>query len=445
MLRSSLRCLTPSLRDLIHRLDSFEKEIIELKAFRQAVETSSPDVAAAAEALAKERRKAKPQIDVVLENPLTAGEFVELNQFYALQIMQSLPLGNMVHIRTFEDLCAHAKLVHREYLVRVAQRARALTHAPVGLSQMPSIQELRRWYEWSFHDVKSTSPPVDRQSALNFDTLIRRVFLRHYNVSALLTDAMYELGERERWTERSFSDKSLADTFEELQEFFHGFCMGRVRLRFLVGNYMYLSTRILDVEPKDSEKLTVPLFFDHDPEKFAGQICRECSLTQLLKCAIRSARDIYDEADIELRIAGDESLTFVGIPYILYDILSAMIDDAIQANLLRQETFGVACTPVVITLAQQEGNERFCVRVSDTAGGMPLGKAEHVLRYWSFYKTEEKEPKLSSTWIHSPIRMPYAYCAAQTIGGDISVFSIEGYGTDRILYLPSTGVQNIHI
>ncbi|KAF5215401.1 putative pyruvate dehydrogenase (lipoamide) kinase [Trypanosoma cruzi] len=445
MLRRCFRFSIPHLQDLIHRLDYFEKEIIELRAFRQMVEAASPEMALAAEAIAKERQRAKGDIDVVMEYPLTSEEFVELNQFYALQKEKRLPLRNMMHIRNVEDLYVHAKIIHREYLVRLAQRARALTLAPMGLSQMPSIQELRRSYEWSFHGVNSTKPPIDLESAQEFDSLMRCVFLRHYNVSSLLSEGMYELGQREMWSERDFSDKSLVETFEELQVFFDEFCTGRVRLRFLVGNYMYLSTHILNVEPKESEKLTTSLFFDHDPDSFTGMICRKCSLENVLKCAIRAANDLYDESDIELRVAGDPNLTFVGIPYIMYDTLSAMIDDAIQANMIRQEKYGVACTPVVVTLSQRDENEQICVRVSDTAGGMPLEEVKHALKYSSSFKVSEQETKTANTWIHSPIRMPYAYCAARVIGGDISVVSIEGYGTDRILYFPRSGIRDIHI
>lgn len=445
MFRRCLRLSIPSIQDLVHRLDFFEKEIIDLRAFRQAVETTFPDVAVAATRLAKERHKAVKEIDVIVENPLTPEEFIDLNQFYALQMVQSLSLENMMYLRSFEDLCTYAKTIHREYLVRVAKRARALSHAPMGLSQMPSIQELRRWYEWSFHDVKSTTPPVDLQSAQKFDSLIRRVFLRHYNVSSLLCQGMYELRDRERWTEHSFSDKSLQTSINELQFFFDEFCTSRVKLRFLVGNYMYLSTRILQVELKESEKLTAPLFFDHDPHSFTGLICHECSLTKILKCVIQSAKSRYDESGIELRVAGDPNLTFVGIPYIMYDILSALVDDAVQANLVRQERFGVACTPVLLTVSQRDGCEQFSVRISDTAGGMPLDEAKHVLGYWSLYNASETVSKKADTWIHSPIRMPYAHCAAQAISGDISVVSIEGYGTDRVLYIPFTGVKDIRI
>ncbi|RNF04223.1 putative pyruvate dehydrogenase (lipoamide) kinase [Trypanosoma conorhini] len=445
MFRRCLLFTTPQLRDLIHRLDYFEKELIELKAFRQVVEAASPDLAAAAEVLARERRKFREDLDVVVDNPLTAEEFVELNQFYAVQKEKRLPLVNMMHIRNIEDLYAYAKIIHREKLVRLAQRARALNHAPMGLSQMPSIQELRRWYEWSFHGIKSTKLPVDLESAREFDAMVRCIFLRHYNVSALLSEGMYELGRREMWSERDFSDKTLAPALEEIQSFFDDFCGGRVRLRFLVGHYMYLSTHILHVEDKDVEKLTRPLFFDHDPSSFVGMICRECSLAAVVKCAIRAATELYDESNIELRIAGDPNLTFVGIPYVMYDVLSAMIDDAIQANVMRQEKYGVACTPVVVTISQRDENEQICVRVSDTAGGMPLEEVRHALKYWSAFKATEHEKKVCKTWIHSPIRMPYAYCAARAIGGDISVVSIEAYGTDRILYIPRSGLKDISI
>jgi pyruvate dehydrogenase kinase 2/3/4 len=39
-------------------------------------------------------------------------------------------------------------------------------------------------------------------------------------------------------------------------------------------------------------------------------------------------------------------------------------------------------------------------------------------------------------WSHSSIRLPYAAVAARIFGGDTTVTSIEGYGTDRQIYIP---------
>lgn len=49
------------------------------------------------------------------------------------------------------------------------------------------------------------------------------------------------------------------------------------------------------------------------------------------------------------------------------------------------------------------------------------------------------------TWTRSPIRLPYANCVARAIGGDFRVASIEGYGTDRYVYFPASGIAGISI
>ncbi|KAG8340112.1 putative Mitochondrial branched chain alpha ketoacid dehydrogenase kinase [Trypanosoma vivax] len=433
----------PNLNDIIHRLDSIERQIIELKAFRQAVCTMFPEVESAAVDLAKERENTNLNVDIISIDPLSSDEFVELNQFYAHQIVQSIPLRNLAHIGNIDDLFGYARTVHRECLVRIAQIVRALYHASLGLSQMPSVQQLCRCYEWSFHDVKTTKVPTNPDDAIKFDTLFRRLFLRHYNVSVLLSEGMQELGQREKWNEGSFTDKSLSETFDELQLFFDNFCMSRVRLRFLVGNYIQLSTQILNIQPKCCEKLTGPIHFDHTPGSFVGQLCRECSLVKLVECVIRSASNGGEGPKIELQLDSVSNHTFLGIPYIIFDILSALFDDAIQANFSRQEKTGIPCSTIVVTVAQSESNKQLSVRISDTAGGMPLHEAEHALRYWSIYRCTEDMLKNSNTWIHSPIRLPYAYCAARVLGGDISVISVDGYGTDRFLYLPSDGIERI--
>lgn len=435
-----------TVRDITDRLDSFEKEVIELKAFRKAVEATSPGVAAAAQQLIEKHGLPVKSIQANLSSPLTAEEFVDLNQFYAVQKPKRIEAESLLYITTPNNLLKHAAIVHREYLVAVACLARSLNLAPYGLSQMPSIKELKRWYQWTFHDMRNTQTPTDAGTAADFDNLVRRAFLRHYNVSTLLSDGLLELAKREQW---GAVDDEMRSAYVDLEEFFDDFCCSRVRLRFLIGNYMYLSTQILNVKQDtaksgDTEGITNPIFFNHNPNDYVGQICKKCSLALLLKCAIRNAQKNFDDAEIELRISGNADLTFVGIPYITYDILSAMIDDAVQANHRRQELYGTPCSKIDVTLAQREGSKSYVVRISDTAGGMPLSAADLSLTLWSTTLQTMSDDKCK-TWIQSPIRLPYAYCAARVIGGDLTVASIEGYGTDRQLYLPSTGLLKFSI
>ncbi|KAG5493012.1 hypothetical protein JKF63_01593 [Porcisia hertigi] len=443
----SIPLLGPMFTELVERLDSFEKEFIEWKAFRKAVELTSPQVADAAKEIAAESLKEVKISTVNLENPLTSQEFMELNQFYARQKIKNLSFENLLYLNTPNDLMQHAETVFPQMLVRIARLVRHLNNASYGLSQMPEIQELKKWYEWSFHDVRSTPVPTNRDGLYRCDRMVRRVFLRHYNVSPLITEGMVHFASREGWTQIY---EEVMRTYDELPLFFEAFCLARVRLRFLVGNYMYLSTKILGVPRQqysldDPEGLTVPIFFDHNPEDFVGQICKRCSLLLLTKCIIKEAQTTYD-AEIELKLAGDPDLVFVGVLYIMYDIIRAMLEDAITANLDRQERTGKACTKIEVTLAQRVTNKRFVLRISDTAGGMTLSEASRQLSCWSLYKNIQRYNEESiSTWTSSPIRLPYAYSAARAIGGNITLASIEGYGTDRQLYLPSTGLSGLSL
>ncbi|KAG5477892.1 hypothetical protein GH5_04746 [Leishmania sp. Ghana 2012 LV757] len=435
----------PTFTELVERLDSFEKEFIEWKAFRKAVKSTSPKVAEVEKEIFAEGSKEVKTSIANLENPLTPEEFTELNQFYAKQKIKDISFENLLYIHTPNDLMQHAETVFRQYLVRIARRARHLNNAPYGLSQMPGIQLLKKWYQWSFHDVRSTPVPTNRDGCYRCDRMVRRVFLRHYNVSSLITDGMVEFASREGWRQ---VDEEVMRMYDELPNFFEEFCLGRVRLRFLVGNYMYLSTKILGIgreeyASNDPEGHTVPIFFDHNSEDFVGQICKKCSLLVLTKCAIKEAQSKYD-AEIELKLAGEPDLVFVGVPYITHDIICAMLEDAVSANVDRQERTGKPCTKIEVTLAQWSTNKRYVLRISDTAGGMTLSQASKQLSCWSLYgKTQGHNQESISTWTSSPIRLPYAYNAARVIGGNISLASIEGYGTDRQLYLPSTGLIGV--
>ncbi|TPP44818.1 Mitochondrial branched-chain alpha-ketoacid dehydrogenase kinase family protein [Leishmania donovani] len=431
----SIPLLGPTFTELVERLDSFEKEFIEWKAFRKAVESTSPKVTEAAKEIIAESMKEVKTSKVNLENPLTPEEFTELNQFYAKQKVKDIFFENLLYINTPNDLMQHSETVFRQYLVRIARRVRHLNHAPYGLSQMPGIQMLK----------KCTSGAFTTFAALQFQR--PETNATGATACSLITDGMVEFASREGWTH---VDEEVMRTYDELQNFFEAFCLGRVRLRFLVGNYMYLSTKILGVSKEeyavnDPDGLTVPIFFDHNAEDFVGQICKKCSLLVLTKCAIKEAQASYD-AEIELKLAGDPNLVFVGIPYITYDIICAMLEDAVSANVDRQERTGKACTKIEVTLAQWPTNKRFVLRISDTAGGMTLRQASKQLSCWSLYRNiQGHNQDTISTWTSSPIRLPYAYNAARVIGGNITLASIEGYGTDRQLYLPSTGLAGVSL
>lgn len=438
-----------SLQSITDRLDSFEKEVIKLKAFRRAVEVTSPEVAKAAEELMKEE-PLNFLSKVNLEMPLTPEEFIEMTQFYAMQKPHLIPVEHLLYVTTKEDLLAAGKKLHREALVRLSAIAKTLSLAPYGLSQMPGVQELIRWYQVSFHDFMACQSPKDVKDLDLMDTLARSVFLRHYNVSRLLCEGLCSLAEREGW---DTADDELAQRFPELQDFFESFYSQRVKIRYLIGNYLHLSTQLLkrpktSYEAVDKTGMTELSFFGHDPSTFVGQLCINTSLSILTNYCISVIQEKYADAKIELKIVGDESLTFIGIPYILCDIVAALVCDAVEENLHSQEILGRTPTSIEVTLVQKKNCKNYVLRVSDTAGGMRLQDARLAMTCWSTFRNcrhYDSPFSARETWIHSPIRLSYANCAANCFGGNVTVASIEGYGTDRQLYVPATGVAGVMI
>jgi len=420
------------MRDIMARLDSFEKEVVILKAFRAAVERVNPQVAKAAAEIAAERKQAEMELSPDLEHTLTPDEFGELYQVQALQPHGRIRMDRALSVHSIDDLMRYAHLMHRECSTRTAQRAAALNNAPFGFGRMPSIEVLRKYYEWSFHDVSSVEPPRDHDSLLHFDGLIRRIYLRHVEVTPLLAKGIVEFAQRESITRKRLSEEPvLFDAYSPLQEMFEEFVRGRVTLRFMVNHYMYLSTKILRPDMSAFDGATQPHFFGHQESQFHGFICRETSMVTLVQHAIEavkrefSAYDADQLPEISLRVAGDETRTFPCPPMFVQQSIAAMIDTAVHANLDRSEETGALCSPIEIVVAQAPKASEVSVRVSDTAGGMPL---DVVPRSLTLLSCCEGPP--------GAIGIPYAAVAAMKLGGALNVASIEGYGTDRVLHLP---------
>ena len=426
-----------SLRDIFARLNAFEKEVVALKAFRAAVEVASPNVAAAAQQLAEEKLNSLDNTVVDLENPLTPEEFEELYQFHALQQSKPISMTRLLHIHNHTDLLNLAQDLRREVLVRTANCAQLLNHAPLGLGRMPSIQRLRKWYEWSYHDAASLRIEVADDLA-TFDIIIRRLFAQHCEVRSLLFRGMVELNHRDMLTEQLALDPAAP---AQLNAFFDSFCRIRVRLRFLVGDFVALTTHHLgsSVVPEtvcgeDKRFLlrdTSITFYDHNPDDFRGLICRSTSLVKVVQHAIAEVKENFAEDEvppIEVKVAGDPDMTFLGIPRNLVEIVASLIEAPVQANLLRMDRTGAPLTPIEVTISQHPDNNDLSLRVSDTAGGIPLSEVDRSMTYVYCSRSATKRD----------IQLPYTAVAAKAMGGEISVASIEGLGTDRTLYIPNT-------
>ncbi|RKP34324.1 hypothetical protein BJ085DRAFT_4153, partial [Dimargaris cristalligena] len=84
------------------------------------------------------------------------------------------------------------------------------------------------------------------------------------------------------------------------------------------------------------------------------------------------------------------------------------------------------------------GAEDVAFKVSDEAGGISLSKMDQLWRHTYDQPIAASRrtfsPQLSL--LGSPFNLPVARLIARHFGGDLSLVSMEGHGTDTYLHLP---------
>lgn len=385
--------------------------------------------------------------------PLSPEAFDDLHQFSAKQPELPIPIRRLLLQTNERELMLGANMVKREYQVRLAHTTRGLMMSPFGLAMMPSMVELRKWYELSFSDIYNCPPITSRDDLFKFGRLIRRIYRRHWNVSDLLSNAILEFSQRENWTRQSLDDPRLFHHFEDLQTFFDMFCGTRTALRLLVCHHMVAAERILQIDPASLHPRARASYFGLNPDDFVGALCHKTSVPTIVKKAVRDAlREFYDEGEkdqeVTIEVVGDPDFRFLSVPVIVFDIVTAIIGEAVRANYVHRERTARPPTPIRVLISQRSGQDDCVVRVEDTAGGMPHSVTRTSMGYLAACRSYFDDRELCGTsstikegrgWRHSPIRIPYAAVAASTIGGQVSVSSIDGFGTDRVFCIPVKG------
>jgi pyruvate dehydrogenase kinase 2/3/4 len=107
--------------------------------------------------------------------------------------------------------------------------------------------------------------------------------------------------------------------------------------------------------------------------------------------------------------------------------------------------------PIRIVIADGEDNEDVVIKVSDEGGGIPRS---HISRIWSYLFTTA-DPEIQRGFVDlshpasdfdtaSPLAglgygLPISRAYARYFGGDLSIMSMEGYGTDAFVHLSRLG------
>ncbi|GMH53596.1 hypothetical protein TrRE_jg9207 [Triparma retinervis] len=222
--------------------------------------------------------------------------------------------------------------------------------------------------------------------------------------------------------------------FEEMQnmhDFLDNFYMSRIGIRMLIGQYLSLR------QPPMND--------------YIGMICSETSPAKIVQQAVDDATFMctrkYGDAP-SVVVHGASNLNFSYVPTHIHYIMLELIKNSMRATV---EWHGIDedYPPIKVIISDGEENEDVVIKVSDEGGGI---KRSHMKRVWSYLFTtadpavqegmvafENVDHSIDSPLAGLGYGLPISRAYARFWGGDLSVMSMEGYGTDVFLHLSRLG------
>lgn len=330
------------------------------------------------------------------------------------------PLSIEKFLQFGQEACEKTSFLflRKELPVRLANIMKELHLLPNQLLKMPSVELVKSWYERSFDEILSfEQSPVDPETFEVFcDTLIK-IRNRHSNVVETMAQGIIEL------KQSSPLDQHLEHC---VQYFLNRFYMSRISIRMLINQHTALFSSDLKTQ---------------DPRNI-GVIDPNCDVKSIALDAYDNARFLCDQyylaspgLDIETSNASspDGPVSIVYIPSHLYHILFELLKNAMRA-VVESHNEGDELPPIKMVVVKAK--EDITIKITDKGGGIPRSLRDVLFHY--MYSTA---PKPSASSMNSAPLAGYGYglpisrLYARYLQGDLVISSLEGYGTDAIIYL----------
>eukprot|EP00612_Vaucheria_litorea_P003343 CAMPEP_0171461920 /NCGR_PEP_ID=MMETSP0945-20130129/6168_1 /TAXON_ID=109269 /ORGANISM="Vaucheria litorea, Strain CCMP2940" /LENGTH=382 /DNA_ID=CAMNT_0011988349 /DNA_START=180 /DNA_END=1328 /DNA_ORIENTATION=- len=329
-----------------------------------------------------------------------------------------------------------ATFLHRELPIRLAHRVRDLESVSEMLQQK-SVQQVREWYVKSYNDLMSFPLPKTKDEEVTFAKLLKDIYARHAPVLTTMAKGVWELRESLKLVPKNMSQEQFYD-LDQLHNFLDGFYMSRIGIRILIGHYLALR----EGGPNETNS------------DWIGMVCQKTSPKCVADSAIEDAKFVcarqYGDAP-DVTIHGRLDLTFPFIPSHLHYILMELIKNSMRATVEYHGIDDIDEYPIKIVIADGEENEDVVIKVADEGGGI---RRSNMNRVWSYLFTTA-DPSVQKGFVDlshvqsdhdrdSPLAglgygLPISRSYVRYFGGDLSIMSMEGYGTDAFVHCSRLG------
>lgn len=220
---------------------------------------------------------------------------------------------------------------------------------------------------------------------------------------------------------------------QNIQYFLDRFYLSRISIRMLINQH----TLIFDGSTNPAHP------------KHIGSIDPNCSVSDVVKDAYDMAKLLCDKyymasPDLEIQEVNatnaNQPIHMVYVPSHLYHMLFELFKNAMRATVESHES-SLTLPPIKIMVAL--GEEDLSIKMSDRGGGVPLRKIERLFSY--MYSTAPTpQPGTGGTPLAGfGYGLPISRLYAKYFQGDLQLFSMEGFGTDAVIYLKALSTDSV--
>uniref|UniRef100_A0AAZ3PIF8 Protein-serine/threonine kinase n=1 Tax=Oncorhynchus tshawytscha TaxID=74940 RepID=A0AAZ3PIF8_ONCTS len=301
-----------------------------------------------------------------------------------------------------ENACEKTSYVflRKELAVRGANTMKEINLLPSDLRIQPSVKLVHSWYIQSFEELLDYEHrgPEDSHTLNDFlDTLVK-IRNRHNEVVPTMAQGVIE-----------YKQKFGFDPFisSNVQYFLDRFYTNRISFRMLINQ--------------------------HNAYETAKMLCEQYYL-------------VAPELNIEEynSKAPSKAIQVVYVPSHLFHMLFELFKNSMRATVELHEnsSAGLPQVKAMVTL----GKEDLSIKISDRGGGVPLRKIDKLFSYmYSTAPTPSLEPGNGTQ--AAPLAgfgygLPISRLYARYFQGDLNLYSMEGVGTDAVIYLKALSSES---
>lgn len=382
-----------------------------------------------------------------------------LVRLYGTQKLAKLDIKSILSI--FNEQNSHAPIFcHKTLPIVLAHFITELDTLPAGLNAMPSVLSVRATLLDSFQKLIRCDIPVSSEQVQYFRRVVEDIDEAHAERDLLQTMAfgILELKESlsrhrkallelktttKRWADLPISPEQVLP-YEEIAEIQEPLdSVNRSMIMYNFVSRMFLNS---DLEVVKGEKRCK-----------VGMVDLEINLENVVRNAVHEAKQICNDhygdcPDTELVITSESKMfrfPFMSttIRYIILELMKNAFRATVESHMKRNSMGIVTCDdmpPVRVLINLQEGLEHACICVSDEGKGMTEEALDMAMAY-SYTSVAKpamsiEEGGVNSSAEPSPLAgygygLPMSRVYAQSLGGDLMLQTMEGYGTRAYYYI----------